>query len=225
MRKNAEVNSLATRLAAILLGVALVAGGIAFYVSLLVRSPTPIAAARTGPHQAQLTLGTTPAVGKLGGNGSWVSYLVRQDGEWKHTTVFNLPAHSLVHVTVYQFDGNSGLRNPFLSQVQGTVGGVMKVNGKTVNAINPNNASHTFTVPQMGISVPLLGVADDAKHQCPEMPCSLNQAHQTITFTIRTGKPGRYRWQCFVPCAAGFIDGFGGPMQTIGYMDGFFHVI
>ena len=39
------------------------------------------------------------------------------------------------------------------------------------------------------------------------------------------GKPGHYRWQCFVPCAAGFIYGFGGPMQTIGYMDGFLNVV
>ena len=70
-----------------------------------------------------------------------------------------------------------------------------------------------------------LGVPDDAKHQCAEMPCSLKQAHETMTFTFRTGKPGRFRWQCFVPCAAGFIDGFAGPMQTIGYMDGFIHVV
>jgi hypothetical protein len=27
-----------------------------------------------------------------------------------------------------------------------------------------------------------------------------------------------------VPCAAGFLDGFGGPMQTLGYMDGFIDV-
>ena len=52
----------------------------------------------------------------------------------------------------------------------------------------------------------------------------MSQAHETITFMVRTGKPGRYRWQCFVPCAAGFLSGFGGPMQTIGYMDGFLQV-
>jgi hypothetical protein len=28
-----------------------------------------------------------------------------------------------------------------------------------------------------------------------------------------------------VPCAAGFLAGFGGPMQTIGYMDGFLEVV
>jgi hypothetical protein len=192
---------------------------------LVVRSPTPTAAAEVSPHHAQLTLGTTPANGSLGANKSWVSYLVRQNGSWDHTTVFTLPAHSLVHVTVLQYDGDSGLRNPFLSQVQGTVGGTMKVDGTTMDSINPDNASHTFTVPEMGIVVPLRGVADDAKHQCSEMPCSLKQAHETISFTIRTGAPGSYHWQCFVPCAAGFLDGFGGPMQTIGYMDGFLHVV
>ena len=47
----------------------------------------------------------------------------------------------------------------------------------------------------------------------------MSTAHTTITFTFRTGKKGHYRWQCFVPCAAGFVLGFGGPMQSIGYMD------
>jgi len=28
-----------------------------------------------------------------------------------------------------------------------------------------------------------------------------------------------------VPCAAGFIAGFGGAMQTVGYMDGFIKVV
>jgi hypothetical protein len=77
----------------------------------------------------------------------------------------------------------------------------------------------------MGITVPLKGVADDAKNQCSVAPCPLSQAHTTITFTFRTGKPGRYRWQCFVPCAASFIFGNGGPMQSPGWMDGYLHVV
>jgi hypothetical protein len=101
----------------------------------------------------------------------------------------------------------------------------MTLDGKTTDVIDPDSASHTFTVPEYNVSVPIQGVADDAKNQCAQMPCSLKKAHTTITFTIRTGAPGRIRWQCFVPCAAGFIDGFAGPMQTIGYMDGFLHVI
>ena len=53
----------------------------------------------------------------------------------------------------------------------------------------------------------------------------MSNAHETITFTFRTGKAGHYRWQCFVPCAAGFVYGFGGPMQTVGYMDGYVNVV
>jgi hypothetical protein len=68
-------------------------------------------------------------------------------------------------------------------------------------------------------------VPEEEPNQCEEGPCALDQTHETITFMFRTGKPGHYRWQCFVPCAAGFLYGFGGPMQTIGYMDGFVQVV
>ena len=62
------MSSTAKRLAGVLLVVALVTGAIVYYISGLLRSPTPTAAAQVSPHRAQLTLGTTPAVGKLGGN-------------------------------------------------------------------------------------------------------------------------------------------------------------
>ena len=101
----------------------------------------------------------------------------------------------------------------------------MQVDGKTMDVINPDDASHTFAIPALGLIVPLQGVADDAKNQCDAAPCTMAQAHRTITFTFHTGKAGHYRWQCFVPCAAGFVDGFGGPMQTVGYMDGFVNVV
>ncbi len=94
-----------------------------------------------------------------------------------------------------------------------------------MDSIDPEAASHTFAIPQMGLIVPLFGVPEEAPNQCEEGPCTLDQNHETITFMFRTGKPGHYRWQCFVPCAAGFLYGFGGPMQTIGYMDGFLQVV
>jgi hypothetical protein len=199
---------------------------ITLYVANLVTEPPTVAATATAPREAQLTLKTEAAVGPQGENPPWVSYLIKDpEGKWIHSTIYKVPAHALVHVTVYQFDGDSGLRNPFLSQVQGTVGGTMLVDGKSMKSIPPEEASHTFAVPQIGLIVPLKGVPEEAENQCEEGPCSLKQAHETITFTIRTGKSGRYRWQCFVPCAAGFLAGFGGPMQTIGYMDGFLEVV
>jgi hypothetical protein len=203
-----------------------VAALIGFYVAGFAKSPPTVEASHITGRTAQLTLKTEAAVGPQGANKSWVSYLVKNpQGEWVHSTEFKLPAHALVHVTVYQFDGDSGLRNPFLSQVQGTVGRMMRVDGKPMRSIPPEEASHTFAAPQLGLIVPLRGVPEEAPNQCEEGPCHLSQAHETVTFTIRTGKPGRYRWQCFVPCAAGFLAGFGGPMQTIGYMDGFLHVV
>ena len=99
------MNSLVARWLAIVAGVVIVALAIGLYVNKLVRSPTPVSAQQTGPAQAQLTLGTTPAVGKLGGHPTWVSYLVREGNQWKHTTTFDVPANSLVKITVLNFDG------------------------------------------------------------------------------------------------------------------------
>jgi hypothetical protein len=223
------VNPRAQKVAGTVLGFVVIAVAIGIYVTFLTSGPTPYrvptAAAAGGP-SASLTLQTVAAVGpKLSRNENWVSYLVRENGTWHRSTVFTLPANALVHVTVYQFDGKSGLRNPFLSQARGLVGGNFTLNGKSVRGINPDDASHTFAIPALGVIVPLQGVDDNAKNQCDFAPCALSNAHTTITFTFRTGKKGHYRWQCFVPCAAGFYYGFGGPMQTIGYMDGFVNVV
>jgi hypothetical protein len=175
-----------------------------------------------------LTLETVATIGsKLSpAHPDWVSYLVRTNGRWTRTTDYSVPANSIVHVTLYQFDSATGLRNPFLSQVQGTVGGTATLDGKTVNSIPAEEASHTFAVPELGVFVPLAGVPEEAKHPCEEGPCEPSTSdHRTITFSFRTGRKGRYRWQCFVPCAAGWYFGNGGPMQTLGYMDGFIDVV
>jgi hypothetical protein len=207
--------------AATAVAVALVALYIVFF---LAATPATVAATQV-PGGARLTLQTVAAFGHSP-HPDWVSYLVRDSrGRWRHTTIFQVPAHSLVHVTIYQYDTATGLRNPFLSQVQGTVGNLMLVNGRPMHALNPDDASHTFTVPEFNLVVPLKGVADDAKNQCSAAPCTLAEAHTTVTFTIRTGAPGTFRWQCFVPCAASFVYGNGGPMQTIGWMDGYIKVV
>jgi hypothetical protein len=208
-------------------GVLVVAVLIGVYIARLTSGPTPydVPAAANAP-SVDLTLQTVAAVGPtLSPNENWVSYLIRENGVWKRTTVWTLPANTLVHVTVYNFDGKSGLRNPFLAQARGLVGGTFSLNGTPKSVINPDDASHTFAIPQMGVIVPIQGVNDDAPNQCDYAPCPMSNAHETITFTFRTGKKGHFRWQCFVPCAAGFVYGFGGPMQTVGYMDGYVDVV
>jgi hypothetical protein len=208
----------------VLAGVAVAAGLLAFYiVGYLVVEPPNVQAAGQRP-QVHLTLQTVASIG-FGPHPDWVSYLAKEPGgSWVHSTVLTVPANSLVTVTVYQYDAATGLRSPYWGGPRGIVG-PMVLDGKPTPTLDPALASHTFAIPELGVSVPLAGVADNAKNQCSVAPCTLAEAHRTVAFTFRTGKAGTYRWQCFVPCAAGFILGFGGPMQSLGYMDGLLHVV
>lgn len=220
----------ASKLAAVAAAVALAGIAIGFYISsYLMSGPKAIHPPVSGTGSSQdvdLTIQTVAAVGsKLSPNPDWVSYLIQDKGRWVRSTIWTVPAHSTVHVTVYQYDGDSGLRNPFMGKVRGTIGNTMSVNGKTLTVLNAENASHTFAIPQLHVIVPLKGVADDAPNQCGYAPCSPSNAHNVITFSFKVPGKGRYRWQCFVPCAAGWIYGFGGPMQTLGYMDGFIQAV
>jgi hypothetical protein len=213
-----------TKLGAVALGLACAAALLAYYVVGYLMVRPPAVAAAGGPPRAKLTLQTVASLG-IGPHPDWVSYLVKDtQGHWRHSTVLDVPANSLVRVTILQYDTATGLRNPYWGGPRGIVG-VMSVDGKPTPTLDPDLASHTFAIPDLGVSVPLKGVADNAKNQCSVAPCTLAEAHTTVVFTIRTGKAGTYRWQCFVPCAAGFILGFGGPMQSVGYMDGYLHVV
>jgi hypothetical protein len=225
-RPGGAVSGAAKRLLGVTVGTVLVCVLIGLYIGLYLTNVPGSASAAQTPTGTQLYLGTVPAAALNDPHPTWVSYYAVSptSTNWRHVTTYDLPAHSLVKITIYQYDSQTGLRNPFLSQAEGTVGGNFVLNGKTVNSIDPDTASHVFAIPQMGVSVPLYGIPSTAKNPCSNAPCSLSQDHSTTTFTIRTPGPGLYRWQCFVPCAAGFIQGWGGPMQTVGYMDGFIKV-
>lgn len=211
----------------VLLGVAVACALIAVYIANYLVG-TPVAyrpPASANGKSVNLVIQTVAAVGpKLAPHPDWVSYLVKENGKWTRDTVWTLPANATVHVTILNYDGASGLRNPFLGQPQGLVGREI-VDGKPLTVMPPDQPSHTFAIPALGVLVPIAPVGDDAKNPCDVAPCALSMAHRTMTFTFRTGKKGHYRWQCFVPCAAGFEYGFGGPMQTVGYMDGYINVV
>jgi hypothetical protein len=208
------------------LGVAaLVAIGL--YIGLyLVNVPGSIAATQT-PTGTNLYLATVAAAELTDPHPTWVSYYAVSpaDTNWRHVTTYEVPANTVVHMTIYQFDSQTGLRNPFFGQVSGTIGNTMLLNGRPTRGIGPDTASHVFAIPAIGLSVPLEGIPASAKNPCANAPCPLSTDHFTTSFSFRTPPKGLYRWQCFVPCAAGFIQGFGGPMQTVGYMDGFLKVV
>jgi hypothetical protein len=167
---------------------------------------------------------------------------------WVHSTSFDVPAHTRIDVTAYEFDTGDALRNQYWGHVGGTTDGRITINTsqchsycgtnkqsvQSVSYINSNTATyvgHTFTIPSIGLSIPLKGMSPTIPPTgktdiCTAAPCLPQEhPHTTTIFSFVTpSKPGTYRWQCFIPCGYSYFDGNGGPMATIGYMTGFMHV-
>ncbi len=129
---------------------------------------------------------------------------------------FTLPAYSTVIVTITNFDDATPLPagSTQYATVSGTLGDTMQVtpikvgdpNGsagptQTLGRLDPTQVSHTFTIPSLGINVPVA-------------------PHARVTFVIHTGAPGQYYWRCFDPCGAGST-GWGTAMAAQkGFMEG-----
>jgi hypothetical protein len=215
------------RVVSVVLITAILIGALSYYIFGFARSrPETIVITGSDGGVTKVTLQTVAQLG-YGPKTDWVSYLIqRSNGEWEHSTIFQVPAYSTIEFTILQYDGATPPRNPFWGKVIGTEGGTMSVDGKDVSFLDPEKeVGHTFTMPNFGVFVPLAAVPDNAKNQCQVAPCTEDEAHRTITFRIKTGAPGTFRFQCIIPCAAGFAQGWGGPMQTIGYMDGLMEVV
>jgi hypothetical protein len=168
----------------------------------------------------------------------WVSYYVQdpKSHAWVHTTLFTVPANTRVNMTILGYDGCTPLRNNFWSKVQGTTGNVATVQQfrnlgqplgpartySTINSWSDCSVGHTFAIPSLHVFVPVASpnTALFDEKGCSESPCTEGPYSQE-KFSFMTPKhTGVFRWQCFVPCGGGFLDGNGGPMQTIGYMMG-----
>jgi hypothetical protein len=164
--------------------------------------------ARPSAHVASAASGTTTRLAfdilpvKPGGPGAnWPAYLA--------STSLTVPANTLVTVTIRNFDlGDATMPSDSpLLLVRGTAGGTATFNGQSYSALGPTKVAHTFTIPQLGINVPIPGDAPD------------NATFLTVTFSFRTGNAGNYAFQCFAPCGTG-SNGFGGPMSSMAYMRG-----
>jgi len=204
-----------------------VVGVVILIVNLLGTPPTvDFTSDHTAGQPVNIALQTVGAFGS-GDHPSWVSYLIQNpQGEWVHSTVFQVPEHTRINVTIYQYDSGSPLRNQQVGQVTGTHGNVAELNGRTFRVINSNagnGVGHTFSIPTLGINVPLYG-NPTTPNLCGAAPCTTSSPHNIIKFSFTSPGPGSYPWQCFVPCGLGYLFGNGGPMQTLGYMDGFMKV-
>ena len=206
-----------------------VAGGASFLVINFLLSSPPVEAYTTAADgQVHVTMQEDPQ-NTVTNKPDWVSYFIKSPttGQWVHTTLFQVPAGATVDMTILGYDGCTPLRNPFWSKVTGTIGNVADVNGKPTKAINSwsgCNVGHTFSIPGIGLNVPMATPSVTAT-LCSTSPCT-SGPHEVMTFKFKVPTtPGDYFWQCRVPCGGGFIDGFGGPMQTIGYMTGNMEVV
>jgi len=176
----------------------------------------------------------------------WVTYYTQDPTtkQWVHTTMFSVPANTKVNVTIYGYDGCTPLRNNYWGQVQGVIGNqvtVQQFSKKNVALGPPQTKSlinswadctvgHTFAVPALNLYVPVASpnAQNSANNLCSTSPCTPTSggAYSLETFSfISPRETGSYRWQCLIPCGGGFLNGNGGPMQTLGWMAGFMYVV
>jgi hypothetical protein len=215
--------------ASLIIGFGIVAG-----VALGLRSisglgyePDVYQASKTGPNSAELDLSTFPDSQVCHPDApnpqiNWVTYC--------NSTSLEVPPNSLITVVIKQYDSASGLYNDFFQTVQGTVGNTATYNGKTENQIASADIAHTFTLQSapfattpLYVSVPLLGVADDAKPDATTVNGIPYPMPNVIEFQFQTGPAGTiYVWHCYVPCGNDRESpyGFSGPMSTTGFMAG-----
>lgn len=162
--------------------------------------PTPHVASASSKTTTHVALDIMPV--KPGGpSENWPAYLA--------STSLTVPAHSVVTVTIRNFDlGDAALTpNSPLAKVTGTVSNVASFNGTSYSSLDAAKVSHTFTIPQLGLNVPIPGDA----------PANAN--YLTVTFSFQTGKAGTYTFQCYAPCGTG-TSGFDGPMASMAFMKG-----
>lgn len=194
---------------AVLLAGALAAGGI--MVSALAMAGSRDVAAERDLHAKQVaaTISAEPAHLYL-----TIAVGIGDDNPAYVPSDFSVPRNSIVEVTITNFDDATPLTGTYLkyANVTGTVGDTASVtpidpadpNGpgagpaQVIKAMDPNKVSHTFTVPELGLNVPIW-------------------PHARTTFTFHTGNSGTYHWACYDPC--------GGAMGAPRYMSGVLRVV
>jgi hypothetical protein len=153
------------------------------------------------------TYGDQPAYYVLGANGLQSSANI------------SLPANRLIRLVIICYDnGSAMLTSPADANVAGTqnnqvaevnndnvnssqgASGIQVSGGQMVSSVDPTDIAHTFTIPQLGINIPVA-------------PSSTVTAYFTIT------KTGTFAWLCMTMCGFG-PDGSLGAMSTSGWMEG-----
>jgi hypothetical protein len=123
-------------------------------------------------------------------------------------------AGATVTITIREYDDMVtplADNSPFLE----VMGGTETVNGKRVTSVSNQEIAHTFTVPSLGINVPLpiAGMGSMGSMNGGDGPT-------TVRFTFHApATPGTYLWLCATPCGTGPY-GISGAMRLNGWMRG-----
>jgi len=155
--------------------------------------------------------------------GDQPAYYVLGPGGLESSANITLPAHRLIELVISNYDeGNASLSAPQYANVTGTElgselgselvynntainstegsSGIVLRGSQTVSSLPLAEISHTFTVPSLGLNLPMA-------------------SESTVVAYFTTGAAGTYVWLCETACGAG-TNGFAGAMSTPGWMNG-----
>jgi len=130
-----------------------------------------------------------------------------------------LPAHQLIKLVIICYDDGAanltgsqyaavtGTQNDTISVVSNanvnssqSASGMQVNGGESVSSLPADGVAHTFTIPQLGINIPLA-------------PSSTTTAYITLS------QAGTFTWFCMTECGSG-PTGLSGAMETPGWMTG-----
>ena len=202
-----------------LLGLVISIFGMTFIVMVQSNTATTI----QQPYQLTLVISTENVYNAT--VGTQPSFFVLNNGELQPITVIQVPAYRWVLLTIINYDdGNAtvplyygqvtGTKNNTISVIENSIINATNINtstttiqtgAETVNSLPLSIISHTFTVPDLHLNIPIAVRATE-------------QAY------IYFGQPGTYNCRCMVACGFG-PTGWEGAMSTNGWMQGILEVI
>jgi uncharacterized membrane protein len=144
-------------------------------------------------------------VGKIDANsGPAGTYTSKQHWPAYAPSALHVAKGDTVVLTIKEYD-DAPTALPSGSPYNAVQGGTETANGAPVTSVSNAQISHTFTIPALGINVPL-----------PKAP---QNGVTTVVFTFKATQSGDFTWQCMTPCGGG-SNGMGGAMAKYDWMKG-----
>ena len=169
--------------------------GIIFAVIALTNEPPTVdyAAGHQSGQPVDLTMQTVGSFGS-GNHPTWVSYLTQNARRGSGSTPRCGRSRPTPGSTSRSTSTTRGARcaTSRSARSPGPSANVALLNGKPIRLINSNvgnGVGHTFSIPTLGINVPLFGINPNA-NLCAAAPCTTKSPDKVIRFSFITPGPG-----------------------------------